>query len=122
MKNIKKFSLSIISIIITIIFVSLFLTILYYFDYISTDTYKFFKIGALVITLIVNSIILGRNSIKNGYLDGIKLGILLILFCTFVTIVQKKISIHLIIYNVIILISTTLGSMIGINTKKIEKN
>lgn len=122
MKNIKKFSLSIISIIITIIFVSLFLTILYYFDYISTDTYKFFKICALVITLIVNSIILGRNSIKNGYLDGIKLGILLILFCTFVTIVQKKISIHLIIYNVIILISTTLGSMIGINTKKIEKN
>lgn len=122
MKNLKKFSLSILSIIITIIFVSLFLTILYYFDYISTDTYKFFKIGALVITLIVNSIILGRNSIKNGYLDGIKLGILLILFCTFVTIVQKKISIHLIIYNVIILISTTLGSMIGINTKKIEKN
>ena len=122
MKNIKKFSLSILSIIITIIFVSLFLTILYYFDYISTDTYKFFKIGALVITLIVNSIILGRNSIKNGYLDGIKLGILLILFCTIVTIVQKKISIHLILYNIIILISTTLGSMIGINTKKIEKN
>lgn len=122
MKNIKKFSLSILSIIITIIFVSLFLTILYYFDYISTDTYKFFKIGALVITLIVNSIILGRNSIKNGYLDGIKLGILLILFCTFVTIVQKKITIHLILYNIIILISTTLGSMIGINTKKIEKN
>ncbi len=122
MKNIKKFSLSILSIIITIIFVSLFLTILYYFDYISTDTYKFFKIGALVITLIVNSIILGRNSIKNGYLDGIKLGILLILFCTFVTIVQKKISIHLILYNIIILISTALGSMIGINTKKIEKN
>jgi putative membrane protein (TIGR04086 family) len=122
MKNIKKFSLSILSIIITIIFVSLFLTILYYFDYISTDTYKFFKIGALVITLIVNSIILGRNSIKNCYLDGIKLGILLILFCTFVTIVQKKITIHLILYNIIILISTTLGSMIGINTKKIEKN
>ena len=122
MKNIKKFSLSILSIIITIIFVSLFLTILYYFDYISTDTYKFFKIGALVITLIVNSIILGRNSIKNGYLDGIKLGILLILFCTFGTIVQKKITIHLILYNIIILISTTLGSMIGINTKKIEKN
>ena len=122
MKNIKKFSLSILSIIITIIFVTLFLTVLYYFDYISTDTYKFFKIGALVLTLVINSIILGRNSIKKGYLDGIKLGILLVLFCTFVTIVQKKITIHLILYNIIILISTTLGSMIGINTKKIEKN
>ena len=118
MNTIKKFSITLLSIIISVIAATLILTGLYYFDYISTDTYKFLKIGVLIISLVLNSIVLGKSSIKNGYLDGIKLGILLILFCTFISIVNKSISIKLILYNFIILISSTLGSMIGINTKK----
>lgn len=122
MKVVKKYLLTLLSIIISLIVMTLVLTALYYFDYISTDTYKILKISIIVLTLIINSIVLGRSSIKNGYLDGIKLGIMLILFCTLVAFVQKNISIKLILYNIIILITTTLGSMIGINTKKIEND
>ncbi len=121
MKTIKRYSVSLLSIVLSLLAATLILTTLYYFDYISTDTYKFFKIGTLIITLLANSIVLGRSSLKNGYLDGIKLGIMLIIFCTLVSIMQKNISIKLILYNIIILISSTLGSMIGINTKKIKE-
>lgn len=121
MKTVKRYSISILSIVLSLMVATLLLTTLYYFDYISTGTYKFFKIGTLIVALIANSIVLGRSSIKKGYLDGIKLGVMLIIFCTLVSIMQKNISIKLILYNIIILISSTLGSMIGINTKRIKE-
>lgn len=121
MKNIKKYLISILSIIGSLILLTLILTTMYHFNYISTGTYKIFKISIIILTLMINSIILGRSSIKNGYLDGIKLGLLLIVFCFLVSIIEHNISIKLILYNIIILITTTLGSMIGINTKKIDK-
>lgn len=122
MKSIKKYLTTLLSIMLSILIITLILTTFYYYDLISTDTYKYLKIGTLIITLLLNSIVIGNNSIKNGYLDGIKLGIMLIIFCTLVTIMNKSISIKLILYNIIILITTTFGSIIGINTKKIEKN
>lgn len=121
MKVVKRYLFVLLSIIICLIVLSLFLSTLYYFDYISTDTYKVLKISIIVLTLIINSIVLGRSSIKNGYLDGIKLGFMLMLFCTLVAFSQKAISMKLVLYNIIILITTTLGSMIGINTKNKEK-
>lgn len=118
MKNIKKYFVTFGSIVISLILFTLILTTVYYFDLISTGTYQVFKIAILVITLILNSILLGHNSLKNGYLDGIKLGVMLILFCTLVCISTNQISLHLILYHFILLCCTTLGSMIGIHTKK----
>lgn len=118
MKFIKKYLFTISSIILSLLFLTLVLTTLYYFDLISTNTYKFFKIFIIISTLIINSIILGRKSIRNGYLDGITLGIMLVIFCTLVSIVNHNISLKLVLYNFIILLSSTFGSMIGINTKK----
>lgn len=122
MNSIKKYLTTLLSIVLSILIITLTITTFYYYDLISTDTYKYLKIGTLIITLLLNGIVIGKNSIKNGYLDGIKLGVMLILFCTLVTIVNKSISIKLILYNIIILITTTFGSIIGINTKKIEKD
>ena len=122
MKSIKKYLTTLLSILLSVLLVTLILTTFYYYDLISTDTYKYLKIGTLLITLLLNGVVIGKNSIKNGYLDGIKLGLLLIIFCTLVTIMNKSISIKLILYNIIILITTTFGSIIGINTKKIEKD
>lgn len=122
MNSIKKYLTTLLSIVLSILIITLIITTFYYYDLISTDTYKYLKIGTLIITLLLNGIVIGKNSIKNGYLDGIKLGVMLILFCTLVTIVNKSISIKLILYNIIILITTTFGSIIGINTEKIEKD
>lgn len=118
MKNYKRYLITFGSIVASLALLTFLLSFVYYFDWISTETYKVFKISILVITLILNSIFLGRNSIKNGYMEGIKLGVMLILFCTLVSISSNQISIHLIVYNVILLACTTLGGMIGINTKK----
>ena len=94
------------------------LTVFYYFDFISTNTYKYLKLITLLITLVINSMFLGKKSLKNGYIDGIKLGLMLIIFCTLVSIVNKCISIKLIIYSLIILLTTTFGSILGINLNK----
>ncbi len=118
MNSIKKYSISIIGIIVSISLVALLLTVFYYFDFISTNTYKYLKLITLLITLVINSIFLGKKSLKNGYIDGIKLGLMLIIFCTLVSIVNKCISIKLIIYSLIILLTTTFGSILGINLNK----
>ena len=83
MNSIKKYSISIIGIIVSISLVALLLTVFYYFDFISTNTYKYLKLITLLITLVINSIFLGKKSLKNGYIDGIKLGLMLIIFWTF---------------------------------------
>ena len=118
MKQFKKYLISFGSILLSFAILTFLLTILYYFDFISTNTFQVFKMAIFVITLIFYSILLGRSAIKNGYLDGIKLGVLLILFSFIVCLSTNSISIHFILYHTILLSCTTLGGMIGINTKK----
>ena len=108
----KYFSILLISIIIPIFI----LTIFNYFEIIkNTDVLK------LIITLIsifINSFFLGKNSKSKGYIEGLKFGIIYIIFITlFNLILVNEFSLKIIIYYLLILITSMVGSTIGINKK-----
>ena len=120
MEFLKK-SLKSLLYIFSIIIVSTFLvTTLNYFNIIGPKLLTIFKILIILSSMFTGGIIIGKNSKQKGWLEGIKLGlivtVILVLFKYLV--LNKKFLITNIIYYIILIISCTLGSMIGINKKK----
>ena len=104
--------------IVLIIFLSIILTTLYYFNLIGPITNKFLKIFIPIISIFINSFILGRKTLNKGYLEGFKLSLIFISIFLVSSLITKSFSFKLILYYLIIIITSILGSMIGINTKK----
>ena len=96
------------------------ITILTYFNLLNINIIKILKIIIIIISLSISGIYLGLNSNKKGYIEGLKLGGIIILIFILLTIIFKNIVFnkYTIIYYMIILIIEVLSSMIGINKKK----
>lgn len=64
----------------------------------------------------------GLRSKDKGFLAGIKVGLILliILFIVNIFLSQKMVSLALLIYYLVLILSSTLGGMLGINKKKEE--
>lgn len=122
MTYIKKYGLRLIYTIILIIILIGILTIFYYYDLINTSTYNVLKLIILLISIFLNSFILGKNVKEKGYLEGIKFGLIIIILLLIPTIIMKQLKIKLIIYYSMIISTSILGSIMGINKKKISKN
>ena len=122
MTYIKKYGLRLIYTIILIIILIGILTIFYYYDLINTNTYDVLKLILLLISIFLNSFILGKNVKEKGYLEGIKFGLIIIILLLIPTIIMKQLKIKLIIYYSMIISTSILGSIMGINKKKISKN
>lgn len=113
LKNyLKYFSILLISIIIPIFI----LTIFNYFEIINNT--NILKLIITLISIFINSFFLGKNSKSKGYIEGLKFGIIFIIFITlFNLILVNKFSLKIIIYYLLILITSMVGSTIGINKK-----
>ena len=75
-----------------------------------------------VVTIIfTGAFIMGRNTNKNGYLEGIKIAIIIDLIFIIFSIIFKDFKIESIIFYIILLASSILGSIIGIQ-KKVKIN
>lgn len=75
----------------------------------------------IIITLtgiFISSYLLGKKSKSKGYIEGLKLGSLVIIILIIINIILKTFKLPIILYYVVILLVSTLGSMIGINKKK----
>ena len=118
MTYIKKYLIFLSTTILSIILFLFLLTILYYFNIINETTYNILKIVSLIISIFFNSLFLGKKAKNKGYLEGIKLILPLIVISLIPTIILSKFTISILIYYLIMLISGSLGSMIGINMKK----
>jgi putative membrane protein (TIGR04086 family) len=71
-----------------------------------------------VLTFILG-IINGKKASKKGYLEGLKLGsIIILILLIFNLIFIRKFSLNTFVYYLVIIASTTIGSMIGINLRK----
>lgn len=117
LKNIGKSLLYIISIIIISTFL---ITILNYFNIIGTKTMAILKILIILISMFVGGYLIGKSSKQKGWLEGIKLsGIVIVILVLFKYLgLQDKFSLNHLIYYLILIISCTLGSMVGISKKK----
>ena len=106
----------------SIIIISTFLvTILNYFNIIGSKILAILKILIILISMFIGGYIIGKTSKQKGWLEGIKLsGIIIIILALFNYLgLSQKFSVTHLIYYLILIISCTLGSMIGINRKKI---
>ena len=103
---------------LSIIFISVFiLTILSYFNILNYNLTTYTKFLISIISFILGGYKIGLISTKKGYIEGIKLSIILILIMIIISIIFNTFKYKSIIYYLILIISSSIGSMIGINKK-----
>lgn len=96
------------------------ITLLNYINIISNRMVSIFQIMIPIISLLIGGYILGKKSQKKGWLQGLKLGFLLII----VLILFQYLGLHMnfniknLVFYLLLMMSTIFGSMIGINRKK----
>ena len=118
MEIIKKYSLRFLFTILSISICLLIITTLYHFDIISSNIYQLLKLIILLGNILISGIILGKKANKKGYLEGIKLGLFMIILFTLITLITGQgLKLKLLLYDSIMLITAILGGMIGINKK-----
>ena len=118
MKYLKKLSKSIVITLISVIILTFLFTFLNFFNFISTKTLNIIKIIIPIFSLALGGYIIGTKSHKNGWLEGLKFGVItVVLFIIIAVIIQQKIEIKNLIFYILLILSSTLGSMIGINKK-----
>ncbi len=107
-------------IIITILISTFIMTMLNYFNIISSGTLTYFKFFIILLSTFLGGINIGKKSAQKGWLEGLKLGFLLIfiLYLFAYLGLEKSMTIKNIIYYIIILAMTMLGGMVGINKQE----
>ncbi len=96
---------------------------LYYINWISPKIYPTLKLLLPLICLFIGGIYLGKHSKQKGWLEGLKLGGGIIIFLWIASFLAFDIGLSLksMIYYILFLFTTTLGSMIGIRNVE-DKN
>ena len=96
------------------------ITILSYFELLNPTLITIIKIFIIISSCLISGIYLGLKSNKNGYLEGLKLGGIILVIYILLTLILKPIEFNKFtwLYYLIIIGLEVLGSMIGINKKK----
>ncbi len=103
---------------LSVLIINLLITIIHYFDFFNLSTIKVLKLLSVIISSLICGFYIGRQSIKKGYLEGLKTGIIIIIIMLILTLIFKNFHIKNIIYYFIIMISNIFGAIIGIQKKK----
>ena len=118
MKYLKTLGITSLIVIITTLLLMLLITLLNYTDITNTKITNILKIITPLLSISIGGFILGKKANKNGYLEGIKLGIIFVFLLLILNLIFFNISLKDIIFYTLIIISSTIGSMAGINTKE----
>lgn len=118
--NILKYLKSLLYIFIPVLIFNLVITILYFFNLLGDNTINYLKLIMIILSMLIGGIYIGSNATKKGWLEGIKVGIEVIILLFLVSYLgfDKGISIKTIIYYFLIVASSMLGSMVGISRRK----
>lgn len=118
MNYLKKISISL-GIGFSLLFVLMFLfTLLEYINFISPATKNIFFIILSLVSFLISGFVLGKKSIKKGWLEGIKLSIIEIIIFLGINLLFQNWQIKNIIFYLIVFIATTFGSMLGVTKRK----
>ena len=110
-----KYLKSLIIFLSSLIIIPAFLTI---FNLLKINTSRILIIIIGSILMLIVGFITGKSSNSKGYLNGLIISIISIIILILLSLIFSfKLNINSLIYYVILVISTTLGSMIGINIK-----
>lgn len=119
-----KYLKSLVWTIIPIFILSFLGSLFYYLNWLNPKVYNILKLLIPVLSLFLGGLYLGKHSKENGWLEGLKLGGSWIIFLFILSYLAFDIGFSLkgLIYYLIILITTTFGSMVGIRNVEKEKN
>lgn len=117
--SITKYLKSLGLILLSILLLSILIGTLSYFNILNTKSIKVFEIIATIISMLIGGIYLGKNSVRKGFIEGIKIGLFMIMFLFIFNLLafDQAFNISIFFFYIIILISSILGSILGINKK-----
>lgn len=101
-----------------IIISSLIITILNYFNILNGLPLKIVELLIPIISIFIESYLIGKTSNKKGYIEGIKYGLICDIIFIIINLLTKSINLSTIFYLVILLLVSALGGVLGINKKK----
>lgn len=114
----KKILNSLLTFFIIIITGTLVITIFNYFNILGSNIISIMRLILPVIAMFISSYRLGKVSDKKGYLEGLKFGGIVTLIFTILVILLDKLELRSLIYYLILLLTSVMSSMVGINRKK----
>ena len=117
MKSIKNILKSSLYMLILFLILSLFITIFNYFNIFNYKVINIIKLLTPLITFIFGGFLVGKSSLKNGWLEGLKLSSIVSTLLIIISILTLEFKIEYLLYIVMIITSGIFGSMIGINKK-----
>ena len=117
-KNIINLLKSSLLIFILLLILSLILNTLYYFDIINNNLIKYFKMFLSITIFFIGGLYIGKKSNSKGYINGLKLSLIVVLSMIVFSIIFSNFKLSRIIYYLITTTCITFGSMIGINKKE----
>lgn len=115
MKYLKSFGI----ILLSLILLSIILGTLNYFNIFNQKALNIFEILSIITSTLLGGLYLGKNSKERGYLEGIKISLITIvmLFIFNYLAFDQSFSLSTLFFYIIIIISSILGSILGINKK-----
>ena len=109
-------------VIASIMVLSFIMTVFSFFNILNDSVTSIFKILIPIISLLMSGIVMGRNSTKKGWLEGLKLGLLVSLLIMLFNMLGLKNSFKIsnLLFYTILTFSSIVGSMIGISAKRLN--
>ena len=119
MDNVKNYLIAIGYFLLVVAVFAIVLTIFNYYDIVTNKLFKVVKVLIPSLALFIGGYKVGNNANKKGYIEGIKLSLIVIVLLFMFSYLgfNASFSISLILYYIILIISSMLGAMIGINKK-----
>lgn len=119
MDNVKNYLIAIGYFLLVVAVFAIILTIFNYYDIVTNKLFKVVKVLIPSLALFIGGYKVGNNASKKGYIEGIKLSLIVIVLLFMFSYLgfNASFSISLILYYIILIISSMLGAMIGINKK-----
>lgn len=118
MSNLQKYLIHFSTTILSIILALIVTTTLYYFNILSPNTYNIIKLITFLLVIFINAYLLGRKAKSKGYLEGVKLALLITIIFLLSALFTSSFAFKLVLYYVIITITSVFGSMVGISKNK----
>lgn len=118
--NYLKYLKVLVYILVPLLIFNTILSICYYFSIIGSGTVNYLKLFSVGVSMLIGGIYIGGKTSKKGWLEGLKIGleVIILLFIIGYLAFNQGLGLKNIIYYMILLVSSVLGSMIGINKRK----
>lgn len=118
LQYLKNLSKGLLTTITVFIILSLILTLLNYFNLLNHTVLTICKMIIPLLSIGIGGFISGKKMVKNGWISGLINGLIITLFIFILSLIIKDFEFKNLIFFIIIIITSTFGSMLGINAKK----